>query len=234
MKKVKEPYLKIPDHILRIRELGPGEKMLLAHIYSFGVRGCWQSNQTIADIFMVSPATIRRWLSRIKIFCYVKSPKGYYRTIWIKSLFDAKLLKNEQDPARNHASDLVKSAHRPAQKCATTINNTITENYNRTIASPPPLSGLGRTPATLKYRNEVAKAGAKEFLAKFGGYKPRWEPLPPEEAARHRAKMLAQMDAMIAIEKNKPKYSQPPPAVPTQPADVKPETNHDGRQAMSG
>jgi len=39
-KKPKERYLKIPYHILNIKRLGLSEKVLLAHIYSFGEKGC--------------------------------------------------------------------------------------------------------------------------------------------------------------------------------------------------
>jgi hypothetical protein len=84
--KQKEPYLKIPAHILNIPHLSLCEKVLLAHIYSFGAKGCYQSNQTFAEIFIVSPSTIRRWLSQIQQFTHVKNPKGYYHTIWAKSL----------------------------------------------------------------------------------------------------------------------------------------------------
>ena len=36
-----ERYLKIPYHILNIETLDLREKVLLAHIYSFGQKGCW-------------------------------------------------------------------------------------------------------------------------------------------------------------------------------------------------
>jgi len=85
MKKQKESYLKIPAHILNLSQISPREKMLLAHIYSVGAKGCWQSNQTLAQIYMVSQRTIERWLSVIKKFIYVYNGKGYYRTIWAKS-----------------------------------------------------------------------------------------------------------------------------------------------------
>lgn len=61
--KPKEQYLKIPYHILNIRALGLAEKVLLAHIYGFGKNGCWQSNETLADVFMTNPRTVRRWQS---------------------------------------------------------------------------------------------------------------------------------------------------------------------------
>jgi len=41
-KKPKELYLKIPYHILNITDVNLCEKVILAHIYSFGEKGCWQ------------------------------------------------------------------------------------------------------------------------------------------------------------------------------------------------
>jgi hypothetical protein len=185
MKKVIEPYLKIPDHILSIRDLGPGEKMLLAHIRSFGAKGCWQSNQTLAEILVVSVPMIRRWLQAIKTYIYIKNPKGYYRTIWAKEL-----LKGEQGPAQKCSSDLRKSVNRLAHGCATTINNTIKENNERTIASPTPLP-VGQASATLAHRSQVAAEGLEKFKAHFGRAAVSWTPLTQEQFANRRAEQLA-------------------------------------------
>jgi hypothetical protein len=38
----KELYLNVPYQILNIPDLSLCEKVLLAHIYSFGEKGCWQ------------------------------------------------------------------------------------------------------------------------------------------------------------------------------------------------
>jgi hypothetical protein len=185
--KQKEPYLKIPAHILNIADISLSEKVLLAHIYSFGTKGCYQSNQTLAEIFMVSPSTIRRWLSRIQKFTHVKNPKGYYRTIWAKSL-----CKNEHGPAQNCASDLVKSANRPARNCAPTNNNTITETSKETIASPapPPTKGV---PATLEYRRQQSREEIEQFKARFGRTSSSYKPMSPAEFERRRAEILAQL-----------------------------------------
>jgi hypothetical protein len=187
--KNKEPYLKIPAQILNITQIGLCEKALLAHIYSFDVKGCWQSNQTLAEIFMVSAPTIRRWLGRIRPYTCVKNPKGYYRTIWAKSV-----LKNDQGPAQNGTPDLVKSEHRVDQNRSTTINNTITENNERTIASPTPLSAFGRTSATLGCRRCVTAEQMEKFKARLG--RPAvWTPLTPEQFGRRRAEQLAALRA---------------------------------------
>jgi len=186
--KQKEPYLKIPAHILNIADISLSEKVLLAHIYSFSTKGCYQSNQTLAEIFMVSPSTIRRWLSRIQKFTHVKNPKGYYRTIWAKSL-----RINEQGPAQNCASDLVKSANRPARNCAPTNNHTITETNKETIASPTPLPHKG-APATLEYRKQQAIEQIERFKRTFGRPKQSsYKPMTPEELQRRKDMILAQL-----------------------------------------
>ena len=87
-----EPYLKVPAHILNLPHLGLSEKALLAHIYSFGPRGCWQSNATLARLFQTSDRTISRWLAALlrANLLLAKNPKGYYRTLWVLSHPDVK------------------------------------------------------------------------------------------------------------------------------------------------
>jgi len=79
----------IPYSILNIRKgiLGFGEKVLLAHIYSFGVKGCWQGNKTLGKMFFVTERTISTWVGRLKrAGCILwVHPKGRYRTVWAKS-----------------------------------------------------------------------------------------------------------------------------------------------------
>jgi len=189
MKKPVEPYLKIPAHIFNLSQIGLCENVLLAHIYSFSEKGCWQSNQTLAEIFMVSVPTISRWIGRIRPYTYVKNPKGYYRTIWAK-----KLLKNEQAPAQNCGSDLIESERRVDQIRSTTNNNTITENNKRTIASPTPTPAGGQALATLEHRRTVAAEQMEKFKVRFG--RPTsWTPLAPEQFQQRRATQLAALRA---------------------------------------
>jgi hypothetical protein len=86
-KKVKEQYLKIPYHILNIGSLGLCEKVLLAHIYSFGRKGCWQSNATLGEIFFVDGRTVSRWVAKLKKLDFVLCVhrKGFGRMIWATS-----------------------------------------------------------------------------------------------------------------------------------------------------
>jgi len=85
----KDHGLWIPNKILNIprndiKELG---KMVFAHIYSFGKKGCWQSNNTIAKMFQVSDRAITKVISDMKEadLVHIKNPKGYFRTIWAKN-----------------------------------------------------------------------------------------------------------------------------------------------------
>ncbi len=72
-----------------------------------------------------------------------------------------------------------------------TINNTIKENNERTIASPTPLPAGGQASATLAHRSQVAAEGLEKFKAHFGRAAVSWTPLTQEQFANRRAEQLA-------------------------------------------
>ena len=186
----KELYLKIPYHILNLQGIGLSEKVLLAHIYSFGVKGCWQSNATLAEIFMTSPCTVSRWVANIRKFILIRNPKGYYRTLWAKSHPDVPQVvpptnkgkkihkqegkhpvhcsKNAEHPTQKCASEFSKSAIGLTQKCATTNNITIKETIRDTTATPSPLPAGGQASALLTERKEQNVAMLEQFKKTFG------------------------------------------------------------------
>jgi hypothetical protein len=198
-KKLKEPYLKMPAHILNLPQIGLCKKVLLAHIYSFGSKGCWQSNATLAEIFMTNTRTIRRWISRIRNFIHVRNPKGYYRTLWAKSHSEVRTYVDKTGQVPGHKARLYmdKNSHRAGRNCPATINNTITENNRRTIASPSPLPPKG-APATLQHRRAVAVEQIAKCKARLGGPS-AWKPLTPQESQRRRAQQLAALRATDQI-----------------------------------
>ena len=166
--KPRELYLKLPYHILNLRGLGLSEKMLLAHIYSFGDKGCWQSNKTLADIFMVSPRTISIWISNLAKadLIWKKSPKGYYRTLWARSHPEVReatklwyrnqripnpdgavksdCAKSYIDQRKNMHSQCAKSGIRLCKNLRTTNKKTKKETIAETIASSSPLPADGQ------------------------------------------------------------------------------------------
>lgn len=223
--KPKEPYLKVPYHILNIRDLGFAEKMLLAHIYSFGEKGCWQSNETLAKIFMTKPRTVRRWLAKIvDADCVlIKSPKGYYRTIWARSHPDvrsiaelhyrgkavsktnntnrqasqSKVDNNDLGRGQKWPSELARCGFRHGHKCPTTNNKTIKETIGNTTAPPSPLLPKG-APAVLVERRCADVRRIEDFKRDFGVARKDRKPLSAEQAEQRRQKQKMALSAMCA------------------------------------
>lgn len=200
-------YLAIPYHILNLRNIGLCEKVLLAHIYSFGQRGCYQSNKTLADIFMVLPGTISRWIADVRTHLYIKNPKGYYRTMWAKThpevqaatvrwhksdgAYPVHLGKSEQHVVQKSESDFGKSEIGHMHRCATTNNNTNKE----TSAPLPPMPAGGQAAAVLTEREAEQKANIEQYKQRFGIGKKKWKPLTEQEFNQKRQK---QLNALLA------------------------------------
>jgi len=186
-KKPKEQYYILPMHIFNNEHLNGDGKLLLCHIYSFGSKGCWQSNSTLAKIFHTSPVTISRWISKIKKYVHIKSPKGYYRTIWVKSHPEVKesvklyykgkeipkpdtsdLIKNDKEYNHQKQSQYCKSENGLNHKCYTTNNTTNKDTTKSTIERPSPLPAGGHAPAPLEYRNRERNDSISHFKNNFG------------------------------------------------------------------
>ena len=118
MNNPKEQYLKIPYRILNIGGLGLSEKVLLSYINSFGRKGCWQSNTTLAKVLSTNTRQIQYWIKRIHNYIVVRCPRGYYRTMWVKSNPDViKGIKDWQEK-----QDARRAKRKPRKPRATTTN----------------------------------------------------------------------------------------------------------------
>jgi hypothetical protein len=218
-KEPKELYLKVPYHILNIPGLGLCEKVLLAHIYSFGEKGCWQSNSTLGKIFFVDGRSISRWLARLKkngLVLWIH-PKGRYRTIWVKSHPNVKtavalLYMGEQISKEavisGHAAAVLQRQNCPGsidkpvaatstnqdiqvgQNCPHTNNTTKKDIISQTTAPPSPLPAGGQAPAVLIERKNMAVRSVEEFKKKFGIGKKRSAPLSEKEINKRRQVQL--------------------------------------------
>ena len=80
-----EPCLKVSVYIRNIPDIDMDRRFLLAHIYNFGRKDCWQGNQTLARLFMASLYTTTRQPPAIHKYVHIKNPEGHYKTIWAKS-----------------------------------------------------------------------------------------------------------------------------------------------------
>lgn len=80
-------YLKIPYDILRRADISLVDKVVYAHIFGFGLRGCWASNASIGQAICVSPNTVSRSVVRLYKTgaIYVHNGESFYRTMWAVS-----------------------------------------------------------------------------------------------------------------------------------------------------
>ncbi len=219
----KENHLRIPNHILNLPGLTEGQMMLLAHIYSFGRKGCWESNETLAKSFRRSPRTISLWIGRLKErrLLFWLHPKGYYRTLWAKSHPDVQATQSlpyrgreipkasiisgqlESTPLRNRLpSDCATGCAVTAQGDGIPLRNRLPQTKNTTKrdtpegteATPSPLPAGGQAPALLTDRKQEAQATILRFHQGFGQVSPR-APLSPDEFERRRQNALRGLDA---------------------------------------
>lgn len=203
-KKDIQRYLVIPYHILNLTGFGLCQKVLLSHIYGFGVKGCYQSNATLGRIFMVSASTISRWIADISAHLYYKNPKGYYRTLWAKchpqvkerSFFAAKedkknrlyLSKSAEPPAQKRSSDHSKSENRLMQNCAA-INNKTNKEISKKITPPSTLPAGGQSSAVLEDRRQQSLEIVEKFKRMFGSRNKKARTLTPEQFEQRRYQM---------------------------------------------
>jgi len=135
--KPKERYLKIPYSIFNIGGVGLSEKMFLGYINSFGRKGCWQSNQTLAKVFFTNTRQITRWIKRLHKYITVKCPHGYYRTVWVKDNPDViegvKEWQQKQNErrAKRQGKKNRSSTTNPANSCKES-NNAVVGQIRRT------------------------------------------------------------------------------------------------------
>jgi hypothetical protein len=173
------------NEILNIRALDDSEKMLLAHFDSFGTKGCYQSNGTLAEIFLAKPRTIRRRIATINKagLIYIKCPKGYYRTIWVKSNPEVReavklwyrgkeIAKPDgqewpTNMAKSGQPSRPKSVFRHGQICPTTYTRLDTETKRET-ATPAPLPAGGQASALLEDRKAGVIADVEQLRKSFG------------------------------------------------------------------
>ncbi len=195
--KPKENYLKIPNSILNISGLNLSKKNLLAHIYSFGVKGCWQSNATLGTMFFVEGRTISTWVSDLKKAGEILwvHPKGRYRTLWAKRHPDVKaatsLLYMGEEISKEavitgHATEILlrrnlrggieenflpttkKDCIQVGRNLPHTNNTTKKDTISETTATPLPLPAGGQASALLADRKAETISGIERWKKSFG------------------------------------------------------------------
>ena len=212
----------IPYHILNIpkAKLGYGEKMINAHIYSFGRKGCWEGNDTLGEMFFVTGRTISTWIANLKkagcIFWV--HPKGRYRTIWAKSHPDVKTATtllymgeeiSKEAVAKGHAAEILLRRHlrggieetflpttkddcnQVGRNLLHTNNTTYKDISREATATPSPLPAGGQAPALLNDRKDEMVAQLEQQKKSIGlGARRRTAELTPAEREQRKQTQL--------------------------------------------
>ena len=227
--KPQEHYLKVPYSILNMRQIGPAEKLLLAHIHSYGTKGCWESNETLGTRFFATPRTITSWIGSLKrAGCILwLHPKGRYRTLWswlhpdVKAATMLPYMKREIPKAAvagGQAKTALLGRNLPGSSeggfQATAKNgvvevgrnfphtkNTTTRDTTRmTIATPPPLPAGGQAPALLEDRQAEAVAQLEELKRSIGlGPRQARVRLTAADEQRRKQEIIAGLRASKAV-----------------------------------
>jgi hypothetical protein len=84
--KVGERFLAVVYSVLARSDINDSEKLLLAHIWSYGAKGCWETNETMATMFNVTPRQVTTRVGRLKnAGCLLwLHGKNYHRTLWAR------------------------------------------------------------------------------------------------------------------------------------------------------
>ena len=223
----KEKYLKIPNSILNISGLNLNKKNLLAHIYSYGRKGCWQGNDTIGKMFYVTGRTISTWVSDLKKAGEIlwAHPKGRYRTLWAKRHTDVKtaisLLYMGEEISKEavvtgHATEILlrrnlrggieetsvpttkKDCIQVGRNLLHTNNTTKKDTTTNTTATPSPLPAGGQAPALLEDRKNGYVLQIEQLTKSFGAGGRRRR--PELTAAEREQRRQTQLNALQAVE----------------------------------
>ena len=226
-KEMKEKYLKIPNSILNISGLNLNKKNLLAHIYSYGRKGCWQGNDTLGKMFYVSGRTISTWVSDLKKAGEIlwAHPKGRYRTLWAKRHPDIKTATSllymgeeisKEAVVTGHATEILlrrnlrggieetgvpttkKHCIQVRRNLLHTNNTTKKDTTTNTTATPSPLPAGGQAPALLVDRKNEYVSQIEQLKKSFGSGGRRRK--PELTAAEREQRRQAQLKALQAVE----------------------------------
>ncbi|MFC1781111.1 hypothetical protein ACFLZ8_02470 [Planctomycetota bacterium] len=142
-KKYRELGTWLPQRIRELSFLSGDDKIYYAHIYSFGERGCWQTDEQIGKALGCSERSIQRYQSHCNKAGLLKviGKKSKYRRIWAKDhpkyitmrKKKAIQLRQERQSSTTKLSELLR------QNCPTTNKYTNKRTNKKSGGSPLPV-----------------------------------------------------------------------------------------------
>ena len=141
-KKSRKLGLWIPQRILKMPFLSGDDKLFYAHVYSFGERGSWQTDEQIGKALGRCERTIQRYQANCKKAGLFKviAKKSKYRRIWAKDHPKYKAMRKKQAVLlrQNRQSRATEVSELLRQSCPTTNKDTNKTTIKGRGGSPSP------------------------------------------------------------------------------------------------
>jgi hypothetical protein len=215
-KKSRKLGLWVPQRILKMSILSGDEKLFYAYVYSFGERGCWQTDEQIRESLGRCVRTIQRYQANCKKAGLLKvvGEGSKYRRIWAKDhpKFKAAQKIRAEQLRQTCQSRTTNLSELPRQNCPTTNKHTKKETNKERGGSPSPADGQAHAPLRDKQRKlteyrikQEAIASIEQFKRSFGRGGRRSELTPAEFEQRKQAQiraLLADEARQKKVEKN--------------------------------
>lgn len=210
-KKSRKIGLWVPQRILKMSFLSGDDKLFYAYVYSFGERGCWQTDEQIGKAFGRSERTIQRYQANCKkagLFRVVGN-KSKYRRMWAKNHPKYKAWRKKQaallrQTRRSRATNL---SELPRQTCPTTNKGTNKTTIKQRGGSPSPaeqahapLKGKQQQLEAHRTREE-AIASIEQLKRSFGRGRRRTPELTPAECEQRRQEQKRALLEGVAAER---------------------------------
>ena len=207
VKKSRKLGLWIPQRILKMSFLSGDDKLFYAYVYSFGERGCWQTDEQIGKAFGRSERTIQRYQANCKKAGLFKvigqgSPR---RKIWAKAHPKYKAWRKKQaeqlrQTRRSRATNL---SELPRQTCPTTNKDTNKTTIKQRGGSPSPAEQAhaplkGKQQQLEAHRMKEETIASIEQLKRSLGRGPRRR-TPELTAAEREQRRQEQKRALLAM-----------------------------------
>jgi len=213
-KKFRQLGLWIPERIKKMSFLSGDEKLYYAYVYSFGERGCYQTDEQIGKALGRCVRSIQRYQANCKKAGLFKviGKKSKYRRIWAKDhpKYKAMRKKKAEQLRQTRQSRTTDASELLRQNCPTTNKDTNKRTNKKRGGSPLPANGQAHSPLKDKQQQLEAYRTKEETIASidqlkrsFGlGARRRMPELTQAEFELRKQAQLRALQAAEAAEKS--------------------------------
>jgi len=210
-KKLRKLGLWIPQRILKMSLLSGDDKLFYAYVYSFGERGCWQTDEQISKALGRGGRSIQRYKANCrKAGLFKVTGEGTpRRRIWAKAhpKYKAWRKKQAEQLRQIRRATSTDTSRLPRQNRPTTNKGTIKETIKQSGGSPSPAEQAhsplkGKQQQLEAHRMKEETIASIEQLKKSFGSGPRRR-TPELTAAERERRRQEQLRALLAMEDKK-------------------------------